>query len=519
MYPATFATSAPDRPAVVMGASGTVVTYRELDERSNQFAHHLRRLEVGPNDVVAVLMDNNPRYHEVAWGVRRIGRYFTPVNTHLTAEEVAYILNDSRATVLVANEGMLQVAAGLTPDVVPGVRHRLFVGPTLPGWADYDEAVSREVRTPVPDESEGDVMQYSSGTTGRPKGIRRPLTGAPMNLDQDPVVPFLRAIGLGEAATYLSPAPLYHSAPIHWTMGVHRLGGTVVVMEKFDVESALELIERYRVTHTQMVPTMFVRMLKADAAIRTRHDLSSLKHVVHAAAPCPVDVKRRMIDWWGPIISEFYSSSEGAGATFVTAAEWLEHPGTVGRSMLGTLHVLDDDGNELPPGRIGTIWADVPGRFDYLNDADHAGDRPGDRGWTTVGDVGYLDEDGYLYLTDRKAYMIISGGVNIYPQEVEDVLIGHPRVHDVAVFGVPNREFGEEVKAVIQPDTMANVGPDLQAELIAYCRERLAGYKCPRSVDFEATLPRSENGKLYKRRLKDRYWASAALTDAQRGIG
>ena len=519
MYPATFAASAPDRPAVVMGGSGTVVTYRELEERSNQFAHHLRGLELGPDDVVAILMDNNPRYHEVAWGVRRIGRYFTPVNTHLTADEVAYIVNDSRATVVIANEGLREVAAGLTPAVVPNVRHRLFIGAALSGWTDYDEAVSGLPRTPVPDESEGDVIQYSSGTTGKPKGIRRPLTGAPINLEQDPVVPFLRAIGLTEESTYLSPAPLYHAAPIHWTMAIHRLGGTVVVMEKFDAEAALALIERYRVTHAQMVPTMFVRMLKADDAVRDRYDLSSLKQVIHAAAPCPIDVKRRMIDWWGPIISEFYSSSEGAGATFVTAAEWLEHPGTVGRPMIGALHVLDDDGNELPAGEVGTIWADVPVHFDYLNDADKTREHHNEHGWTTVGDVGYLDEDGYLYLTDRKAYMIISGGVNIYPQEVEDVLIGHPRVYDVAVFGVPNPDFGEEVKAVVQPDDMSGVGPELSAELIAYCRERLAGYKCPRSIDFEANLPRSDNGKLYKRRLRDRYWATASTGEPQRATG
>jgi long-chain acyl-CoA synthetase len=515
MYPATFAASAPDRPAVVMGGSGAVVTYRELDERSNQFAHYLRSLDLGPDDVVAVLMDNNARYHEVAWGVRRIGRYFTPVNTHLTADEVAHIVNDSCAKVLVANDAVRELAQGLTPAVVPNVRHRLFVGSELQGWTDYSAAVSGQPRTRVADESEGDVIQYSSGTTGKPKGVRRPLSGAPINLEQDPVVPFLRAIGLTGSSTYLSPAPLYHAAPIQWTMAIHRLGGTVVVMEKFDAESALALIQQHRVTHTQMVPTMFVRMLKLDEAVRSKYDLSSLQQVIHAAAPCPVDVKRRMIEWWGPIISEFYSSSEGAGATFVTAAEWLERPGTVGRPMLGTLHILDDHGIELPPGEVGTIWADVPIRFDYLNDAEKTRDHYNERGWTTVGDVGYLDEEGYLYLTDRKAYMIISGGVNIYPQEVEDVLIGHPRVYDAAVFGVPNRDFGEEVKAVVQPDTMAGTGPELEAELIAYCRERLAGYKCPRSVDFEATLPRSDNGKLYKRRLKERYWAQAAAVQQQ----
>src|SRR3954452_1593261 len=513
MYPGTFAAATPDRPAVVMGRSGEVVTYQQLDSRSNRFAHYLRELDGASGDVVAVLMDNTARYHEVAWGVRRIGRYFTPVNTHLTPDEVAYIVNDSGATVLVANEGVRDAASQLTPDVVPGVRHRLFIGEELAGWADYDEAMSGRPDTPVADESEGDVIQYSSGTTGKPKGIRRPLTGAPINLEQDPVVPFLRAIGLGSDSTYLSPAPLYHAAPIQWTMAVQRIGGTVVVMEKFDPEEALSLIERYRVTHAQLVPTMFVRMLKLDERARTRHDLSSLRQVIHAAAPCPVEVKRRMIEWWGPIISEFYSSSEGAGATFVTAEEWLAHPGTVGRPMLGRLHVLDDDGAELPPRQIGTIWADAPQRFEYLNDQEKTRAHFNEQGWTTVGDVGYLDEEGYLYLTDRKSYMIISGGVNIYPQEIEDVLIDHPRVQDVAVFGVPNADFGEEVKAVVQPTAMADAGPELAQELIAFCRSRLAGYKCPRSVDFEAALPRADTGKLYKRRLRDRYWPAAALPE------
>jgi long-chain acyl-CoA synthetase len=517
MHPTTFAASAPDRAAIVMSGSGEVVTYRELDERSNRFAHHLRALDVGPDEVVGILMDNSPRYLEVAWGVRRIGRYLTPINTHLTADEVAYIINDSGATVVVASTGLIDVARSLTPEAVPGVRHRLFIGTPLPGWTSYDDVVSGLPSTPVPDETEGDIIQYSSGTTGKPKGIKRPLTGSPLNLEQDPVVPFLRAIGFVEGATYLSPAPLYHSAPIFWTMGVHRLGGTAVVMERFDPEQALAVIERHQVTHSQMVPTMFVRMLKLDVAVRDRYDHSSLEQVIHAAAPCPVDVKHQMIDWWGPIISEFYSSSEGAGATFVTAEEWLRHPGTVGKPMLGPIHILDDDGNELAPGEIGTIWADAPQRFDYVNDTMKTNEQRNDRGWTTVGDVGYLDEDGYLFLTDRKAYMIISGGVNIYPQEVEDVLIGHPRVHDVAVFGVPHPEFGEEVKAVVQPDSMQGVGPELEAVLIAYCRSRLAGYKCPRSIDFEQKLPRADTGKLYKRRLRDRYWAQAAAQSVQSG--
>ena len=331
-----------------------------------------------------------------------------------------------------------------------------------------------------------------------------------MSADVDATVAFLRAIRFREGDTYLSPAPLYHSAPIYWTMAVHRLGGTAVVMEKFDPRTALALIEKYRITHSNMVPTMFVRMLKLDEDVRLSYDHSSLVQVIHAAAPCPVDVKRAMIEWWGPIISEFYSSSEGSGATFVTSTDWLQHPGTVGKAMLGVMHILDDSGKPVPVGEVGTIWAETPQPFEYLNDQEKTQQQQNEHGWTTVGDVGYLDDDGFLYLTDRKSYMIISGGVNIYPQEAEDVLIGHPKVYDVAVFGVPNPDFGEEVKAVVQPVSMDEAGPELADELIAYCKSRLASYKCPRSVDFDAELPRSDAGKLYKRRLKERYWAESA---------
>ena len=510
MYPGTYAKSAPDRPAIIMGTTGHTVTYRQLHERSNQFSRYLRSIVLAEDEVVAIFMTNSPHYHEVAWGTRQIGRYFTPVNTHLTLDEVVHIVNDSGATVIVANGGTADVARQLTPDVVPNVRHRLVVECELQGWTPYDEAVGQQAATTLGDETEGEILQYSSGTTGKPKGIRRRLPMVAMTTEVDATVSFLRAIGFQEGNTYLSPAPLYHSAPIYWTMATHRLGGTAVVMEKFDPEGALALIEKYRVTHTNMVPTMFVRMLKLDEEVRRRYDHSSLVQVIHAAAPCPVDVKRAMIEWWGPIIAEFYSSSEGAGATFVTARDWLTHPGTVGRAMLGSMHILDDSGRPLPAGEIGTVWAETPQPFEYLNDHEKTQQQRNARGWTTVGDVGYLDDDGYLYLTDRKAYMIISGGVNIYPQEAEDVLISHPKVYDVAVFGVPNPDFGEEVKAVVQPVFMDEAGPGLAEELIAYCKSRLATYKCPRSVDFAAELPRSDTGKLYKRRLKDRYWQESS---------
>jgi len=305
---------------------------------------------------------------------------------------------------------------------------------------------------------------------------------------------------------YLSPAPLYHSAPLRFNMAVQRLGGTSIIMEHFDPEEFLALVERYQVTCTQVVPTMFIRMLKLPEEVRTNYDVTSLTSVVHAAAPCPVDVKRQMIEWWGPIIHEYYAGTEGNGFVYTGSAEWLTHPGTVGRAVLGTIHIVGDDGEDLPTGEPGTIYFEGGAEFEYHNDADKTASSRNERGWSTLGDVGYLDAERYLYLTDRKAFMIISGGVNIYPQEAENVLIGHPKVVDVAVFGVPNKDFGEEVKAVVQPTGMDEAGPELERELIGYCRERLADVKCPRTIDFRAELPRHPTGKLYKRLLKDEYW-------------
>jgi long-chain acyl-CoA synthetase len=506
VYPGTYARTAPDRPAVIMGGSGEVVTYREFDERSNRFAHTLRAMGLRRGDVVAVLMDNNARYHEVAWAARRSGLYLAVLNYHLTADEVAYIVEDCGARVLVASAEQREVAATLRAE------RRLAVNGPIEGFESYEALVGDQPTTALPDEEEGEILQYSSGTTGRPKGIRKELTGAPISADTDQTVTFLRALGISCEHVYLSPAPLYHSAPIYWTMAVHRLGGTAVVMEHFDPEALLALVERYRVTHAQLVPTMFVRLLRLPTEVRVKYDLSSLQSVVHAAAPCPVPVKRQMIEWWGPIVNEFYSSSEGAGGTFITAPVWLAHPGSVGRPILGALHILDDDGHELPPGQAGQIWAEGARPYRYLNDDAKTAANRNEHGWRTVGDIGHLDDEGYLYLTDRKAYVIISGGVNIYPQEAENVLLSHPRVMDAAVLGVPNDEYGEEVKAVVQPVDWADAGPDFERELIAFCRRQLAGYKCPRSVDFDPALPRLDNGKLYKRALRERYWPAAAWT-------
>ncbi|MCW2530341.1 MAG: Long-chain-fatty-acid--CoA ligase [Pseudonocardiales bacterium] len=511
MYPATFAESAPDRPAVIMGNTGEVVTYRELDERSNQIAHLLRSRGLGPASILAVCMENNSSYHILQWAARRSGLYFVPINYHLTADEVAYIVNDSGADALVTSAATAELAAQLTTELIPSVKTRLILGAEVSTWENLADAVADQPVTKIDDELEGDILQYSSGTTGRPKGIKRPFTVRPISLAADMTVAFLQAIGFSEGGIFLSPAPLYHTAPIVWSSGVHRMGGTAVVMERFDPVKALELIQQYKVTHSLLVPTMFVRMLKLPTEQRLSFDVSSLQTVIHAAAPCPVEIKRQMIEWWGPKISEFYSSSEVAGATFITAPDWLEHPGSVGKPMLGTPHVLDDEGNELGSGEIGQIWFDGGVPFEYHNDPEKTKNAWDTHGYSTVGDIGYVDAEGYLYLTDRKSFMIISGGVNIYPQEAENVLIEHPKVYDAAVFGVPNPEMGEEVKAVVQPKNAADAGPELEAELIAYCKSKLAGYKCPKSIDFRDTLPRSDTGKLFKRELQQEYKEKAAL--------
>ena len=400
---------------------------------------------------------------------------------------------------------MAEVVAQLDLTRVP---IRVCASGALPGFECYADVLTVERADPSDEEREGREMLYSSGTTGRPKGVRKPLPGtafgdpsaAPVQIAQG-----IAASGIGPGSVYLSPAPLYHAAPLVYSMSVHRTGGTVVVMERFDPQLCLELIERHQVTHAQFVPTMFVRMLRLPEDERARYDVSCLQVVMHAAAPCPVAIKRQMIEWWGPIIHEYYSGTEDIGGTFITADEWLEHPGSVGRPG-EECHIVGPDGSEQPNGEPGTVYFAGGRPFEYHNDPDKTDAITTDRGWRTLGDIGYLDKDGYLYLTDRQAHMIISGGVNIYPQEAENVLAGHPSVADVAVIGVPDTEMGEAVRAVVQPAENATADRRLEAELLALCRSELATYKCPRSVDFVDELPRDDNGKLYKRLLRERYW-------------
>jgi acyl-CoA synthetase (AMP-forming)/AMP-acid ligase II len=497
---------AADRPDAValLGPGDEQVTYAELHERADRVAGLLHEAGLRRGDAVALMLPNRREFLEVAWACQLSGLYYVPINTHLTFDEVSYIVDDCQARAMFIDSSMHQLAADLL-DANPHVEVRVAVGADWAGWRSYDASLAG-VSSAAP-RSDGSEMLYSSGTTGRPKGIRRPLptengSWAQAVLEQA----LLAGYRMTSDSVYLSPAPLYHAAGINYTMAVNRVGAATVLMAKFDAEETLRLIERHRVTHAQFVPTMFVRMLKLPAEVRARYDVSSLQCVLHAAAPCAVDVKQAMLDWFGPIIHEYYGGTEGFAGSTIGPQEWLAHPGSVGRPLT-PVHVVGEDGAELPVGETGEIFFEGGPEFSYFNDPEKTRSVSNDRGWRTLGDVGYVDADGYLYLTDRSTFMIVSGGVNIYPQETENVLIMHPKVADAAVFGVPNEEFGEEVKAVVQPLDGIEPSPELADELIGYLREHLAAYKCPRSVDFDPELPRDPNGKLYKRRIRDRYWA------------
>ncbi|HUF32514.1 MAG TPA: AMP-binding protein [Acidimicrobiales bacterium] len=507
MYPGMHAQQTPDKAAYVMAGSGETVTYRQLDERSNRLAHLFRAAGLRRGDSIALMLENHPRFFEICWAAQRAGLYYTAISSRLTAPEASYIVNDCGAQVFITSSAKRDVAASLLGST-PNVKVRLMLEGDAEGHDAYEAAVAEHPTTPIDDESQGVDMLYSSGTTGQPKGVKVPLPDGPVDAPSPVLVLGQMLYQFDADSIYLSPAPLYHAAPLRFTMAIHRIGGTVLVMERFDPEDFLRLVEEHRVTHTQVVPTMFVRMLKLPEEVRDRYDLSSLQVAIHAAAPCPIPVKEQMIEWWGPKVFEYYAGTEGNGFCAISSEEWLEHRGSVGKPLIGELHILDEDGKELPAGEAGSIFFGGGSEFEYHNDPEKTAASRNEHGWSTLGDVGYVDDDGYLYLTDRKAYMIISGGVNIYPQEAENVLTMHPKVLDVAVLGVPNEDFGEEVKAIVQPMDMAEAGPDLERELIAFCKEQLADYKCPRSVDFRDELPRHPTGKLYKRLLRDEYWPS-----------
>lgn len=508
MYPGTHAKTQPGKPAVVMVESGRTLTYGELEARSAQLARVLHEAGLRRGDTVAILSENQPEVFEVYWAALRSGLYLTAINHHLALDEAAYIVEDCDAQALVVSAGKRDHAEALL-NAAPQVRLRLAYGGTVAGHRDYEAALAAQPAEPLPDQPRGADMLYSSGTTGRPKGVKPPLPDRQVDEPGDPYTAIFGAkYGFDSETVYLSPAPLYHAAPLRFGGVVLALGGTVHVMTKFDPVRVLERIEQVQVTHSQWVPTMFVRLLKLDEEVRTGFDISSLRVAVHAAAPCPVEVKQAMIAWWGPILHEYYSSTEGNGITFIDSEEWLRKPGSVGKAGLGIPRICDDAGLPLPAGQDGIVYfeRETP-PFEYHKDPvkTRAAQHPEHPNWSTTGDIGHVDDDGYVYLTDRKAFTIISGGVNIYPQEIENCLTLHPKVYDVAVIGVPDPEMGEAVRAVVQLPPGVEPSDDLAAELQEYVLERIARYKAPKVIDFVDELPRTETGKLVKRVLRDRY--------------
>jgi fatty-acyl-CoA synthase len=505
LYPGTHAAERPDAAAVVHAPTGKVTTWRELDARSNQIARLLAGLGLHRGDHIAVLADNHPTYFEIVWAALRSGMYYVPVSSLLTADEAAGILRASRTTVLFASSSCAGRAAAAV-ERTPAVDVQfVFGGGPVAGWATLGRALAGLPTIPLADEPEGAPLWFSSGTSGQPKAVARPLPAAP----GDPIAQhYAEAFGFGVDTVHLCLGPLHHAAPIGFSIAVQRLGGTVVLTERFEPEQVLQLIERYRVTTCHLVPTMFIRLLKLPAEVRDRYDVSSLRRVFHGAAPCPVEVKRQMIAWWGPVIDEYYGGTEGVGSTTITSEEWLRKPGSVGRASRGMIHIVDEDGRELDTGLEGLVYFDSPsGPVQYRDDPDQTAAVTHLEGWQTLGDIGRLDDEGYVFLTDRWTHKIVTGGVNVFPREVEDVLISHPDVLDAAVVGAPHDEMGEEVRAVVQLLEPATASDALAEELIQLCRAHLAKHKCPRAVDFDPSLPRQDNGKLYKRKVRDRYWA------------
>jgi fatty-acyl-CoA synthase len=505
MHPRVHAGTTPDKPALIVAETGERISYAALDRRSNRVAHLFRARGLSAGDTIALFLDNVPEYYDIAWGAQRAGLFYVCISSKLTAPEVDYIVRDSGARLVVTSAALADIAEQVAPVLSDCTLFAL--GGPVPGWENWEEAVAAMPDGGIADERAGIDMLYSSGTTGRPKGVRVALPEDP-NIAAPNVLMALaqHLYGLGPNTIYLSPAPLYHAAPLRWSMTVMRLGGTVVLMQHFDPRAALATIERYRVNASQWVPTHFVRMLKLDAAQRAEHDLSTLKVAIHAAAPCPIPVKEAMIDWWGPVLYEYYAGSEGNGLTTINSAEWLDHKGSVGKAAYGTLHICDEQGEEVGTGEEGLVYFEGGGQFVYHNDPVKTAEACNAKGWTTLGDIGRIDRDGYLYLTDRKSFMIISGGVNIYPQEIENRLVTHPRVADAAVIGGPDPDMGERVIAVVQPLDMADATPAFAEELTRWCRAELSGVKTPRQIDFAPELPRHATGKLYKRLLRDRYW-------------
>ena len=508
MHPRDIARTDPDRPAVIMVGTGTQLNYADLVLATDRCAEFFRELGLRAGDSVSICLENQPEYFAICWAAFNCGLYFTPVSSRLKRDEIAYIVRDCDARVFFVSAALAREVEGL-PAEVPGVDAWLMLVGTIKGYQPFEAVMASFTGSPIMAATQGAVMMYTSGTTGFPKGVKPPRPAEPP--DQPPPLLDLlgRLYGFDGDSVYLSTGPLYHAAPLKFNLAVQTVGGTSIIMEKFDAKISLRCIEKYGVSHSQWVPTMFSRLLRLPENVRHRYDLSSHDIAIHAAAPCPVDVKRDMLEWWGPIIHEYYAGSESIGMCVIGPEEWLKHTGSVGREVKGELHIVGPDGAELQVGQTGLVYFGNGGEFVYHKDPEKTARAHLPNGWATFGDIGYVDAEGYLYLTDRRDYVIISGGVNIYPQEAENVLSQHPDVADVAVFGIPSEEFGEEVKAVVMPIMPERVGPEIEQKLIEYCKSRLASLKCPKSIDFIDEMPREPTGKLLKRKLQASYRKAA----------
>jgi long-chain acyl-CoA synthetase len=508
-HPRFYAAQTPDRPALIMADSGESVSYRELVDNADRAAQLFMRLGLQQGDTIAIHLENQLRYPELCWAAKNSGITYACISSQASVDDAAYIVDNCDAKLLISSKTLANTAVAVANRSRAGL-HCLMIDDVVAPFKSYEQLLARESALPLTGRRRGPSMLYSSGTTGRPKGVRTPLHDEPPEAPPQRLAMLLREYGLSPDTVLINPGPFYHAAPGRFMMSVQRTGGTVIGFRKFDAQSTLQAIQAYRATHGVFVPTMFIRMLKLPHEQR-HYDLSSLRCVIHAAAPCPIPTKEQMIHWWGPIIAEIYSGTEAVGHTVINSTEWLQHKGSVGRPTAGcNLRILDETGHDLPPFTPGNIYMSNGHHFEYYKDAEKTRGVFTADDWATLGDIGYLDNDGYLYLTDRQAHMIISGGVNIYPQEAENILAAHPEVADVAVIGVPNDEFGEEVKAVVQPMIWPTDREALATQLIQYCRATLSPIKCPRSVDFVQELPRSEAGKLLKRELRKRYWSDGS---------
>ena len=510
MHPRLYAQSHPDKPALIMAETGERRSYAELEALGNQGAQFLRKCGVKNGDIIALWARNSLEFLDVFWAAQRAGVYICPLPVYLSVDDATYILENCGAKLLVvsseikAGEAFIEAA----PDDLPARKHIYYLHEAVGETRSWIAKLEAMPNTPIADEESGFHLIYSSGTTGRPKGVKLPLIGGPLIADTKWSKRYEEIYNLTDKSVFLACAPLYHSAPLLFATNSMRRGATIVITKKFTPESTLQAIQDYGVTMSQMVPTMFIRMLRLPEERRNSYDVSSLEYVIHAAAPCPREVKLQMMDWFGDIIEEYYAGSEANGLTTITSEEWRKRPGSVGRARNSTVHICDDNGRELPVGEIGNVYFEGGYDFEYLGEPEKTKNarNPLHPTWSTLGDIGYVDEEGYLFLTDRKNFVIISGGVNIYPQETENLIIQHPKVFDVAVIGVPNEDMGEEMKAIIQPRDWADANHTFGQEIIELCREKLGPIKTPKSVDFSKALPRQENGKLYKRLLRSHYW-------------